>query len=167
MQPKTNVKKPDRIILFEVGIILALLFVNYALNISYSTKTVIVDPPIDIFDDTVYVYTPPQPYMPPEYQPPKPVTKIEQQASFDPLSIIKTFTNLFEPKETVIALPTLPVVGKMATIVATPAPDTSNKVEYFVDQMPEFPGGENALNKYIRDNFIVILRMINKYSRKI
>ncbi len=62
MHPKTNVKKPDRVVLFEVGIILALLFVNYALNISYSTKTVIGDPPIDIFDDTVYVYTPPQPY---------------------------------------------------------------------------------------------------------
>ena len=166
MQPKTNVKKPDRIILFEVGIILALLFVNYALNISYSTKTVIVDPPIDIFDDTVYVYTPPQPYTPPEYQPPKPVTKIEQQASFDPLSIIKTFTDLFEPKETVIALPTLPVVGKMATIVATPAPDTSNKVEYFVDQMPEFPGGENALNKYIRDNFD-IPNMVYEFTDKV
>ena len=166
MQPKSNVKKPDRIILFEVGIILALLFVNYALNISYSTKIVTVEPPIDIFDEPMYVYTPPKPYTPPKEQPPKRVAKPQQQASFDPLSIIKTFTDLFEPKETVIALPTLPVVGKMATIVATPAPDTSNKVEYFVNQMPEFPGGENALNKYIRDNFD-IPNMVYEFTDKV
>lgn len=152
MQAKTNVKKPDRIILFEIGVILALLFVNYALNISYNTKGVVADPPIDIFEDTVFVYHPPPVYTPP-LEIPKAEVKPQQEASFDPASIIKTFTNLFEPKETAVAAPSLPIVGPIAPIVTTPAPDTSNIVERFVDQMPAFPGGVSALNKYIRDNF--------------
>ena len=41
MQKKTNVKKPDRVILFEIGIIVALLFVNLMLNIEYKTRTLL------------------------------------------------------------------------------------------------------------------------------
>ena len=37
MTQKNHRKNPDRIILFEIGIIIALLLVNYVLNITYVT----------------------------------------------------------------------------------------------------------------------------------
>ena len=42
MTHQNNRKNLDRVILFEIGIIIALLFVNYALNLSYEINLPLV-----------------------------------------------------------------------------------------------------------------------------
>ncbi|PCJ66116.1 MAG: hypothetical protein COA58_08570 [Bacteroidetes bacterium] len=151
MQPKTNRKKPDRIILFEIGIILALLFVNYALNISY--RIAIPEGPFitDGKEDEVFVLgviIEPQ-LVEPQKQEVQAVASI-----FNPIAIIKPVIDiLFETKETKIALPTLPKIGSIKQIVVKPRIDSTTLVVDFPDILPQFPGGEKALNKYILDNY--------------
>ena len=56
MQSKTNRKNPDRIILLEVGLILSLLFVNWALNLQYRADPIcIFDPPESLLYDPASV----------------------------------------------------------------------------------------------------------------
>mgnify|MGYP000980826936 FL=1 len=56
---KTNRNAPDRIILFEIGIILALLAVNYVLEMGYHSSFVIPEEKEDLFFDTAYAYREP------------------------------------------------------------------------------------------------------------
>ena len=153
MQSKTNIKKPDRIILLEVGLILALLFVNWALNLQYRTEPIcVLDPPQHLLYDSAFRYTPfiePKPIDEPEPAKTKPV----EAAIFNPTAIIKHIDNLFDTKTEIIAPPKLPGPGIMKQIVVNPVVEPSNEVITFADKMPKFPGGEEALNEFIIRNF--------------
>lgn len=153
MQQKSNVKKPDRIILFEIGIIVALLFVNYALEISYKTNNIMdnpsEDPVLDIWEISSFA----EPQIEIEEQP-KPEKKIQEAIVFDPSAIIKQVDHLFDtkPLEMKAALP-MGIKLIEPLIVKASQPDTSNKIVTFPDIQPQFPGGEEALRKYIARNF--------------
>ena len=154
MQSKTNRKRPDRIILFEIGIILALLFVNWALNLQYRTDPVIVCGPFDDpRNDSAFVLGTPiiEPEVIKEPEPPK--HELSEASYFDPTALIKQVDNLFDIKDEIIAPPMPPGPGLIQQIVVNPVAQPSNEVLTFVDKMPEFPGGEEALNKFIVDNF--------------
>ncbi len=155
MQQKSNVKKPDRIILFEIGIIIALLFVNYALEISYKTNNILdnssEDSVLDIWEISSFV----EPQLEVEEQPkPKMEKEIQEAIVFDPSAIIKEVDNLFDtkPLEMKAALPPGIRLIKPLVIPAS-QPDTSNLVVTFPEIQPQFPGGEEALRKYIARNF--------------
>ena len=152
MQPKTNIKKPDRIILFEVGLIVALLFVNWALNLQYLTNAiVVVDPGKDPRAETGYLLGAiVEPIIEKE---PEPKQKIEEASVFDIRAIIKQVDNLFDVKDQKIAEPSFAPPGPIAPIVVKERIDSSTIVHDFVDKMPTFPGGENELRKFIVQNF--------------
>jgi len=151
MQPKTNIKKPDRIILFEVGLIVALLFVNWALNLQYKTDIACHFPTEDdILYDSAYIYTP---FIEPIEKPDPPKQKIEEASVFDIRAIIKQVDNLFDVKDQKIVEPSFAPPGLIAPIVVKERIDSSTIVHDFVDKMPTFPGGENELRKFIVQNF--------------
>ena len=153
MQAKTNIKKPDRIILFEIGVILALLFVNWALNFQYSTNTVTdYDTPETLLYDSAYTYNPPsEPELIIEPDPPKP--QLSEASIFNPIAIIRQVDDIFKTRDEIIAPITPPGPGLIKPIVVNPVAKPSNEVITFADKMPEFPGGEEALNKFIVDHF--------------
>lgn len=154
MLKKSNVKKPDRVILFEIGIIIALLFVNYGLNISYQSdfevNPVPTEPPIDAW----VIQSHRIPVVVEEEKPVDKVKKIIELASvFDPAALIKQVDHLINPKE-LLKAPSLPSNFKMIQpLVIKTSPDTSNKIITFSSVMPEFPGGKDALYEYIIENF--------------
>jgi hypothetical protein len=151
MQSKTNRKKPDRIILLEIGLILSLLFVNWALNLQYRSNlpTVTIEKSDPRADDPFVLGNIAEP--PPILKPPK--REITEASVFNPTAIIKKMDNLFESKDEIIAPTKLPGPGLMKQIVVNPVTKPSTEVLIFVDKMPEFPGGEEALNEFIIANF--------------
>jgi len=153
MQSKTNIKKPDRIILLEVGLILALLFVNWALNLQYRTNLpeVTIEKPDPRADDPYVLGAIIEP--PPIIKPEPPKREIIEASVFNPTAIIKKMDDLFESKDEIIAPTKLPGPGLMKQIVVNPVVEPSNEVITFADKMPEFPGGEEALNEFIIRNF--------------
>ena len=54
MTHQNNRKNLDRVILFEIGIIIALLFVNYALNLSYEINLPLVHTEENILEDQAF-----------------------------------------------------------------------------------------------------------------
>ena len=150
MQKKSNRTRPDRIILFEVGIILALLFVNYTLKISYG-GTIIPDDPIDNTIDPPFTYNPAdeQEVIEPEKQ-----IKKETASIFNPIAVIKPIIDdLFKPDLSVIAPPTVPKIGVIKPILIKTSIDTTTKIVDFPDEQPTFPGGQKAMFAYILDNY--------------
>lgn len=165
MQPKTNRKKPDRIILFEIGLIVALLFVNYMLNFQYrielpKPKVSFIDP----FDDTAYqIGAIIEPQLEQKKEPRK--KEIVEASSFDVRAIIKQVDQLFEINDQKIAPPTLPLPGTIAPIQIPSVMQPSKDVVNFADVMPQFPGGDEALNRFIRDHFDIPAIIIdNEYK---
>jgi protein TonB len=150
MQKKSNRTRPDRIILFEVGIIVALFFVNYTLGITYGSGIIMDDPIVDTSDPVYTLGT----FEDPEIKEPE-KQKVKEVASiFDPIAVIKPIIDdLFKPKVSIIAPPTLPKVGAIKPIVVKPRIDTTNKIVDFPEINPTFPGGEKAMFKYILDNY--------------
>jgi len=152
MQKKSNRKKPDSIILFEIGIILALLFVNYCLKITYGGSTFEVEPIIDTTDPSFTLGAIEEPIL----KEPEKQKKEEVASIFNPIAVIKPIVDdLFKPDISVIAMPTVPKVGAIKPIVIKPSIDTTNKIVDFPDILPTFPGGEKAMFKYILDNYTI------------
>jgi hypothetical protein len=154
MESKSNVKKPDRIILFEVGIIVALFFVNYVLNLSYKSHFVVNDDDERIWQDSTYRY------IEPEQQRSKKELKPEKQVVskaeyFNPTAIIIPISDLFKTIETVIMPSSALLPGKIGPIVIAPIVDSSTIVFTNAEVLPQFPGGPNALNRFIIDNFYI------------
>jgi protein TonB len=147
---KSKKKGPDRIIFYELGIILALLSFNYVMGLSYtSTSGLDVEPPIpnDPFEVTFVV-----PVQEPKTKQPKQKPEKVEVKKFDLTQKIKLVSDLFKKKEAV-SLPKLP--GPIAPIkIAVPIADTflPNKIDVFPDVMPEFPGGEEAFYAWFREN---------------
>jgi protein TonB len=159
MQSKTNRKNPDRIILLEVGLILSLLFVNWALNLQYRTDTIcIFDPPESLLYDPAYQYTE---FVEPQVinEPELPKQELVEASFFDATAIIKIADDLFETKDEIITLPKFPNPGLMKQIIVPPKVEQPNQAITYADNMPEFPGGEKALNAFIDRNFKIPSRI--------
>jgi hypothetical protein len=165
MQSKSNVKNPDRVILFQIGIILALLFVNQVLELEY--KTTIWSPPkeVTIFDDTAFVLRPIDPIAEKQEQP-KVQMKQEVASVFDPSTLIKLVSDLFKVQDTKVIEPSGPLPSLIKPISVLPVVDSSNLVHIFVDEMPEFPGGETALSEYISTQFYIPEKLFN-YAKEV
>ena len=162
MTQKNHHKNPDRIILFEIGVIIALLLVNYVLNMTY-----VINLPISNVDENILEDKPFQlveiressEKLPREKNKPKEIANL-----FDPRSMIKQVDDLFNLNIAKSTTQTIPLLGKINTIVVQPIIDSSTLIRDWVDKMPEFPGGDNALNNYIIDRFEIpdiILEMAN------
>lgn len=152
MQKKTNVKQPDRIILLEIGTILALLFVNFLLNIQYGTTEKSSN--VDIKSEEVWEILSHQEIQPIEESKKEvPKQKIEEAIVFDPSAFIKQVDDLFKMDATVIKPNPPEGLSFIKPLVIKSSPDTSNMIEDFPEIRPEFPGGEKALREYIVDNF--------------
>jgi protein TonB len=151
MTQKNHRKNPDRIILFEIGIIIALLLVNYVLNITYVTvlptstmdENILEDKPFQLVEINEPIEESPR-----EKNKPKEIANL-----FNPRSMIKQVDDLFNLNITPSIPQTIPLLGKINPIVVQPIIDSATLVRDWADQMPEFPGGENALNNYIIDRF--------------
>ena len=146
-----NRKNLDRVILFEIGIIVALLFVNYVMNITYTIDLPQVYTEDNILED--------QPFQLVEFTEKKEefqkeqIKKKEIAHLFDPRSMIKQVDDLFDLNLTQSIPQKMPLLGGIKPIVVNPIVDSSSIVREWVDKMPEFPGGDNALNEYIINRF--------------
>ena len=72
---------------------------------------------------------------------------------FDPRSMIKQVDNLFDLKINKIVPQNIPALSGIQSIVVQPIIDSSTIIRDWTEQMPEFPGGDDALNNYIINHF--------------
>ncbi len=156
----SNVKKPDRIILFEIGIILALLAINYVLQLGYNNSFTL-GPEAPDFSDTAFVYVPPQKKHKEIKQEFKTV-KAYKALVFDPNALIKQVKNLFKVPETVMPKASLNKVPSAIPFLKTePRVDTTSILDIIVSEMPQFPGGEKGLADHIRKNYTITSAMFD------
>ncbi len=152
-------KSPDRVILFEIGIILALLAVNYVFGLSYNATFVIGDPIEEPPFDTLFIYNPPADPIIPEVEPEQ---KQEPAQIFDITSIIKQVPDVFKVEEKKLPKILPPNTGLIAPIKLAPRHDSSRIIDiYEAEIMPEFPGGPDELQKYISDNYEIPYHVMN------
>lgn len=161
---KTNRKGPDRIILFEVGIIIALLAVNYVLEMGYNTSFVIPPEKEDVFFDSAYTYREIENEPIVQEETPK-VEKIEA-VMFNPIATIKFVQKLFDIQDIVIPSPSNAIPKPMPYIPTNPIVDSSFIMDDIADVMPQFPGGPEELGKYIRDNYRITDQMFD-YAKEV
>ena len=149
-------KKPDRIILLELGAIAALLFVNYAFTIQYRSDSIMEDPFANDKEWEVQIvlgkFEPEEPNRP-EPQPEK------HQAIELPVDLnkLKLVPDLFKLPKTGPVLKPKFNFAPVAHLNLTPAVDSSSTIidAPMAEKMPEFPGGETALSKFIVENYRV------------
>lgn len=145
-------KQLDRVILFEIGVIIALLLVHWVLNMKYQNKAY-----VNTSIDSAYIDSPF--ILGPISDPPK---KIEQEQRavtipFDPSALLKQVDDLFKLKEPKLHLKNAPARGPIGYLPLQKV--QSFKVDTFVSEMPQFPGGEEALAKFIQKKFSFTDRM--------
>lgn len=146
-------KPPDRIALLEVGIIIGLVAVNLAFSVNREYTP--IDPPFDPGPniETPYVMGPIIYDDPPIPHPKKQICK-EPIEPIRPNAPIELVSDLFKIDEPVIALQPKVTPGVIPHLVIQPRIDTSTIIDAVVaDAMPEFPGGEAALGRYIQRNY--------------
>lgn len=154
---KHATKQPDRIILFEIGVIVALLLINWLMNLAYMPHHFEeVYDPIPIMD-SAFIY---EPY----------IEKIQekqhqQQASiipFNPISSIKLIDNFLKFDEFQSKDPAKPK-GPMK-LISFKTTGQSSKIDSFAAVMPQFPGGDIALSRFIQSEFKFNDRMFDMAS---
>jgi hypothetical protein len=151
MTHRNNSKNIDRVILFEIGIIIALLLVNFGLNLSYKVNLPQIHTEENILED--------QPFQLVELTEKKEDFKEEKMKAkeiaklFDPRSMIKQVDNLFDLKINKIVPQNIPALSGIQSIEVQPIIDSSTIIRDWTEQMPEFPGGDDALNNYIINHF--------------
>ena len=151
MTHQNNRKNLDRVILFEIGIIIALLFVNYALNLSYEINLPLVHTEENILEDQAFQLvelTEKKENFQEERIKTKEIAKL-----FDLRSMIKQVDDLFDLKINKIVPQNIPALSDIQPILVQPIIDSSTIIRDWADQMPEFPGGNDALNNYIINHF--------------
>ena len=145
--------KPDRIILFEIGVIAALLFVNYFLSLGYTSNFVIEEPPSREFD-TIYSFTTEVKTLHVEETIKEKVVK-QKAMMFDPAAFIKQVDHLIN--DPIIDL--APVFDHLPTFipqkVVQDVQEPTNNIVTFASKKPQFPGGEKALETFYQENFYV------------
>ena len=67
--------------------------------------------------------------------------------------MIKQVDDLFDLKINKIVPQNIPPLSGIQPIVVQPIIDSSTIIRDWADQMPEFPGGDDALNNYIINHF--------------
>ena len=145
--------KPDRIILFEIGVIAALLFVNFLLSLGYTSSFVIEEPPTREFD-TIYSFTTEVKTQQVEETIKEKV--VQQKAMvFDPTAFIKQVDHLLEEplKDILPSFDHLPQTIPQNVVPSVAEP--TNNIVTFATKRPQYPGGEKALEEYIQENFYV------------
>lgn len=150
---KPNVKQPDRVILFEIGVILVLLSIKSVLNISYTSSFVIPEEEPKPWLDSAYVYTPAKEKKI-NIEKQEPAKRIAKADVFNPTAIIKQVSDLFKTPD--LVMPDQFAAGpvKINPIhIPSNTVDTSIILDGNATEMPQFPGGVQALKKYILDNF--------------
>jgi protein TonB len=151
MTHQNNRKNLDRVILFEIGIIIALLFVNYALNLSYEINLPLVHTEENILEDHAFQLvelTEKKDNFQKERIKTKEIAKL-----FDLRSTIKQVDDLFDLKINKIVPQNIPALSDIQPILVQSIIDSSTIIRDWADQMPEFPGGNDALNNYIINHF--------------
>ncbi len=137
---------PDRVILFEIGLVIALLFVNWFVNLEYKTQGIESRSFEPLFVDSPFIYSPEK--------------KIEEEAidqvkasliPFD-LSTVVAVTDLFKKDEPLFQRSKLPS-GPMGYLPINTRSGQSYKIDSFVESMPQFPGGRTALLKFVQENY--------------
>lgn len=137
---------------------------------NYLAKEALLHPkpaPKDVVLENVDIKQPDQPPPPPPPPAPEP-PKVKPQVQFTPPEVVKDNEvkpneqppDLDKIKDAAISTVTMKgdpngidpgLVADKGTGVVAAAP-AENKVFTFVEQMPQFPGGESALMKYLRDH---------------
>jgi hypothetical protein len=118
MTHRNNSKNIDRVILFEIGIIIALLLVNFGLNLSYKVNLPQIHTEENILED--------QPFQLVELTEKKEDFKEEKMKAkeiaklFDPRSMIKQVDNLFDLKINKIVPQNIPALSGIQSIVVQP-----------------------------------------------
>lgn len=150
---KSEKKGPDRVILFEIGIIIALLFLNYVLNLSYSPSNILgtMDEQLTNDDWEINAVTYPSPP-----QPKIEKSKLEKTTPFNPITpilfVADKLKNFAITNDDPIA--NLKPPGKLiAPINIQTNTGLSDSVVIFADILPEFPGGATARERHIGENF--------------
>ncbi|MFY0644095.1 MAG: energy transducer TonB [Bacteroidia bacterium] len=142
-----QVKGPDRVILFEIGIIVALLFTNWFINLEYQTDFAFENPPEQNWADSPFVLGP--------IEDPIPIDEQEQESSiipFDVSSLVKVVDDLFKIKEKKL-VPPRKIKTPIGFLPIKTGRGQSHKIDSFVEQMPQFPGGEKALASFVQTNY--------------
>ncbi|MBR9860673.1 hypothetical protein GYB22_07970 [bacterium] len=147
---KSLKKSPDRIIVMETGLIIALLLVNWTLQLSYMPMNVLDPDEISIADtfEVSYIHHIPE-------APKKPEKRIDLpkavETPFNPVSNLKLVEKLTQvPKMILKSGPKGPgLIKKTGLSLMKTAPTT---IDSFVSVMPQFPGGQEALNDYFQEN---------------
>ena len=154
MRAKTNVKRPDRVILFEIGIILTLLLVNYVMEIQYKTQFIAQPLITNIFNDTAYIYNEETEVIPINQEISKKEPETVQAIYFDPMAYIIPVADIFKNLETTLTNTSFPMMAKNGVPSQPTLVDTmANNINTWAQIMPQFPGGEKELYKYIASNF--------------
>ena len=153
---KPNKKQPDRIILFEIGLIVALLFVNWALGLSYESNFIIEEEAPIVYDSAFRYIEPEEEKQDYNTEKQKPV-ELKAQI-FDPSALIKQVSDLVKVPDLTLGQQKLPITTiPSLSILQPPKPqiDTSKIIDGFASQMPQYPGGEEALQRFIIENFYI------------
>lgn len=140
--PQVSLKKKT-FLFFLIGLFIAQLFIFAGFTYRSSEKEVeitakkLFDEDLEIIENTEQVYTPPPP------PPPQTIEIVEDDSEADDDVVIQdTEFN----KDTEIKMP----------VITAPPIEEKKEVEIFevVEQMPEYPGGEEAMMRFITKNFV-------------
>lgn len=144
---------PDRIILLEIGLIIALVFCNWFMNLEYSAQKKLI--PLeneDLFTENAFFYYPPKD-QPSEAQYTMQVAENSASTIFelvdDLVEIIKKQANVLSVPST-MGLPELPNVAELSLVVI---PNIEDEIYEFPSETAEFVGGDFALQKFIDKNY--------------
>ncbi|QQS30334.1 MAG: energy transducer TonB [Sphingobacteriales bacterium] len=145
-----------RSIFQKVSLALSLLLVLYAFNYSTQKAEVKALTGDFVFEDDIEIL-PPQVAPPPKLAPPPPPPKIEIVEDKEILEDSPDLANLEADENTVIELVELPAdVGEIELPKAVEQPkiikEEEPEVFVIVEQMPEFPGGQTDLFKFLASN---------------
>lgn len=152
---KKSIKKaPDRIILFETGTIIALLFVNWVLHLSYMPSD--WDPGVEDtpYDEPAY---PPVTFDEPEVDNQEALTDFITQEYKDNqrLDLVDDFKDLFEIPNPLDVKKHIPKREGLKSLITFKGPVSPTIIDSVVQFLPEFPGGHDAMARYVQDNFKV------------
>jgi hypothetical protein len=166
MRAKTNFKRPDRVILFEIGIILALLLVNYVMEIQYKTQFIAQPTSTTIFNDKAYIYNAETNALPLNQEISKKEPETVKAIYFDPTAYIIPVADIFKNVETTLTRTSFPILAKKSLPSLPTLIDTmANNINTWAQIMPQFPGGEEELYKYITSNFEIPERLYDVASQ--
>ena len=146
---RTKRKAPDRVILFESGLIVALLLVNWMLNLSYMPIGLDFPDSPEIFEDSAFRY---QEFEKQEQSQEQTSDNQKMEDEFRPEDRIETRADLkeFQPAPTIKNILKNRKPGLKPKL--TKRPTAEPWIDSNPDEMAQFPGGIEALHEYVRRN---------------